>query len=119
MARRTHVARGSAHIQDRNLSRGLQCWRKHRQMKRGEVMMRRPLSESLKTRIRGEFLEMPGLCLTLGQASRLWQISAADCRAMLEDLIAEGFLSRTPNGSYVALPASGMTRSPHRSLRSR
>jgi hypothetical protein len=62
--------------------------------------------EPLKTRVRGEFLEMPGLCLTLGQACRLWDMSATDCRAVLDELITEGFLSRTPNGSYIALPPS-------------
>jgi hypothetical protein len=27
-------------------------------------------------RIRGEYLEMPGLCLTLAQAQRLWGLEA-------------------------------------------
>ena len=51
-------------------------------------------------RIRGEFLEMPGLHLTLDQAVRLWHLDAATCTAALGRLVAERFLVRTRSGAY-------------------
>lgn len=56
----------------------------------------------LESRVRGEYQEMPGLKLTLPQASRLWQLDRATCEAVLGHLVDEGFLFRTPEGSYVA-----------------
>lgn len=50
--------------------------------------------------LRGEFLEMPGLRLTLKQAQRLWGIDAARSRMLLEALVAERFLSITQDGCY-------------------
>jgi hypothetical protein len=57
---------------------------------------------SLVERVRGEYREMPGLCLTLPQASRFLQIDRADCERILEALVAERFLARTPGGAFVA-----------------
>ena len=64
--------------------------------------------EALASRIRGEYLEMPGLSLTCAQACRLWQLDDATCSAVLRRLVAEGFLARTPHGSFVAraMPAA-------------
>ncbi len=56
----------------------------------------------LLTRIRGEYREMPGLRLTFEQACRLWQVDAATCRSVLEQLVAERFLHRTHDGAYCA-----------------
>lgn len=42
--------------------------------------------------IRAEYLEMPGLNLTLPQASRLWGREPALCHDALEMLVAAGFL---------------------------
>lgn len=58
--------------------------------------------EVLASRIRGEYLEMPGLNLTCAQACRLWQLDDATCSAVLSRLVAEGFLARTPGGAFVA-----------------
>lgn len=52
-------------------------------------------------RIRGEFIEMPGLRLTLEQASRLWQVDAAVCARALMALVHQHFLMRTRQGAYV------------------
>lgn len=52
-------------------------------------------------RIRGEFLEMPGLRLTLEQAARLWHVDAAVCAAVLGRLVGDHFLMRTRTGAYV------------------
>ncbi len=51
-------------------------------------------------RIRAEFLEMPGLTLTLPQASRLWGLTTPQAETLLSELIARGFLARDPRGSY-------------------
>jgi hypothetical protein len=50
--------------------------------------------------VRAEYREMPGLTLTLPQARRLWNLADEECAAVLEDLVAEGFLRRTRDGAY-------------------
>ena len=54
-------------------------------------------------RVRGEFLEMPGLRLTTEQATRLWNMDAATCASVLMRLVADRFLTRTRHGAYVRL----------------
>ena len=61
--------------------------------------------ETLLTRIRAEYREMPGLRLTFAQACRLWQLDAATCEALLHQLINDRFLYKTNDGSYVASAA--------------
>jgi hypothetical protein len=56
-------------------------------------------------RIRGEYLEMPGLRLTSEQAARLWHVDAATCTAVLSRLVADRFLTRTRSGAYVRADA--------------
>lgn len=55
----------------------------------------------VETRIRGEFNEMPGLCLTPAQARRLWDMDASTCAGALDDLLRDGFLRRRTDGSFV------------------
>jgi len=55
----------------------------------------------LSQRIRAEYLEMPGLCLTIEQAQRLWSIDRPTCDAAFDTLTATRFLDRTPYGSFV------------------
>jgi hypothetical protein len=43
-------------------------------------------------RIRAEYLEMPGLQLTLEQAQRLCGVERALCKMVLDALVAEKFL---------------------------
>ena len=52
-------------------------------------------------RIRGEFLEMPGLRLTLEQAQRLWRLDRIACDAVLGALVDARFLARTRDGAFV------------------
>lgn len=47
----------------------------------------------LRVRIQAEFAEMPGLTLTLPQASRLFNVDAARCERALKTLVASGSLS--------------------------
>jgi hypothetical protein len=54
----------------------------------------------LLERIRGEYLEMPGLRLTPAQAARLWGLSPLLTGALLDALAGDGFLVRTGSGEY-------------------
>jgi hypothetical protein len=57
--------------------------------------------EALFQRIQGEFLEMPGLCLTQLQACRLWGLDRDTCGAVLSRLVDAKFLTRTRDGAFV------------------
>jgi hypothetical protein len=57
--------------------------------------------EHLTRRVRNEYLEMPGLSLTVGQAQRMWQLRRTDCEDLLAALVDSGFLARTPAGAFV------------------
>ena len=52
-------------------------------------------------RIRAEYLEMPGLRLTLAQARRLWGLDETTSDALLGALVDAQFLRKTRNGTYV------------------
>jgi len=54
----------------------------------------------LLARIRGEFLEMPGLRLSAAQAARLWGLEATRCEALLAALVDAAFLRRMPDGTF-------------------
>ena len=54
----------------------------------------------LLTRIRGEFLEMPGLRLTSAQAARLWAVDRRTSEWILDGLTNAGFL-RNREGAYL------------------
>jgi hypothetical protein len=46
----------------------------------------------LQIRIRSEFVEMPGLTLTLPQAARLFNLQPDHCERILDDLVDTGTL---------------------------
>ena len=52
-------------------------------------------------RVKGEYLEMPGLRLTIAQAQRLWGLDRAVCDALLDALVEAKFLLRTRDGAFV------------------
>jgi hypothetical protein len=54
----------------------------------------------LAQRIRAEFIEMPGLTLTLRQAARVFGVDAAALKPPLEELVDEGFLVRDTHGAF-------------------
>jgi hypothetical protein len=65
--------------------------------------------EEILRRIRGEYLEMPGLRLTRPQAQRLWGLDELTCAQLLDSLAEEQFLLRRDDGRYSRLtdrPAS-------------
>ena len=49
---------------------------------------------TLETRIRSEYLAMPGHRLTVAQAMRLWDIDEPSGAAVLDSLVDVGFLRR-------------------------
>ncbi len=68
------------------------------------------MPDRLVARVRAEFQEMPGLRLTLAQASRLFAIDRATCLAVLERLITERVISKAGDDTYVAVqPGAGDT----------
>lgn len=62
----------------------------------------------LLARVRGEYLEMPGLHLTVPQAIRLWGLNAVVSEALLSCLVASGFLRRTARGTFALAAPEGM-----------
>ena len=63
----------------------------------------RSVTEEVLRRVRGEFLEMPGLRVTETQARRLWGLDAAMCSALLGVLIDARFLFRTRDGAFMRI----------------
>jgi len=51
-------------------------------------------------RIRHEFLDMPGLVLTVAQTAKLYALSPSHARALLDSLVVEGFLAGDSSGRY-------------------
>jgi len=51
-------------------------------------------------RVRDEFAALPGLSLTAEQARLVFDLDPEMCRAVLNALVAEGFLSQTPHGAF-------------------
>ena len=54
-------------------------------------------------RIQGEYVEMPGLRLTVAQAQRLWGLERDVCDALLGALVDAKFLAQTRDGAYVRM----------------
>ena len=52
-------------------------------------------------RVQGEYIEMPGLRLTIAQAQRLWGLDRAVCDSLLGALVEAKFLFRTRDGAFV------------------
>ena len=61
--------------------------------------------ETLIRRVKGEFLEMPGLSLTFAQAERLWGLERELCAHVIDVLVSAAFLRRTPAGSIIRADA--------------
>lgn len=55
--------------------------------------------QRLVERVRCEFLEMPGLRLTMPQAARLWGLDQPSCEKIVDALIRCEFLQRTASGA--------------------
>jgi hypothetical protein len=57
-----------------------------------------PTVTATVTRVRAEYDEMPGLCLTARQAERLFGLDRDRCIDVLDALVDLGFLRRVPDG---------------------
>ncbi len=66
-------------------------------------------SDLLLARIRGEFVEMPGMRLTLRQAQRLWALDARTCSSLLDMLVSARFLMRSADGAYTRVTGDPQT----------
>lgn len=60
-------------------------------------------ADDVLRRVKGEFLEMPGLRLTEPQARRMWGLDAASCGALLGTLVEAKFLFRTRDGAFMRI----------------
>ena len=56
---------------------------------------------ALVTRVRAEFLEMPGLRLTVKQATRLWGMDDSVCQTVVDSLVRSSFLRRAEGGTFL------------------
>lgn len=54
--------------------------------------------EAIAHRVCTEFIEMPGLRLTFKQAVKLLGLPPTECRTVVDDLLASGFLRQTRTG---------------------
>lgn len=74
--------------------------------------------DRLLRRVRGEYLEMPGLRLTLPQARRLWALDTDTCQRILRLLVDAKFLAVRSDGTYGRV-AEGGQFPPTRMLKAR
>lgn len=55
--------------------------------------------DAATARVRAEFDEMPGMMLTVPQASRLFGLEEEVCRTIVEKLVRSAYLRRMENGA--------------------
>jgi len=68
---------------------------------RGGATARWTPIRTLLEQVKAEYVEMPGLSVTLQQAQRLWAADQATCEEVFGRLVAEGVLKRTTKGRFV------------------
>jgi hypothetical protein len=68
------------------------------------------LNQEVLERIRAEYLEMPGLQLTVEQVQRLCGVERAICHVVLETLVEAKFLCTKSNGVYARLTEGDIPR---------
>ena len=73
-------------------------------------MSPQPSQKDVLQRVRGEYMEMPGLRLTPEQAQRLWGLDRASCDALLGALVESKFLLRTRDGAFVRSQSARLGR---------
>ena len=56
--------------------------------------------ERLESCVQGDFLQAPGLRVTIEQAQRLWGLDGESCKRVLAVLVERGFLIRDAAGRY-------------------
>jgi hypothetical protein len=74
-----------------------------------EVVMRTATSKpEVLARLRSEYLEMPGMRLTVQQVQRLCGVERAICQWALDSLVAAKFLCANADGTYARLTEGEM-----------
>jgi hypothetical protein len=66
-----------------------------------ESVANTPALDDVLNRVKGEYHEMPGMCVTPVQAQRLWGLDSATCELVLTTLLERGVVRRTLRGMYV------------------
>lgn len=69
------------------------------------LLDRTDVNVDLHYRVVGEYVYLPGLCLTVPQAARLFAVSQSDSRQALERLVEAAFLQRA-GACYVRTESS-------------
>jgi CheY-like chemotaxis protein len=94
------------HIVMREVARALA-----RPVRIGATVSERALDrDASMTRVRAEFGGLPGLALTAEQARLVFDLGRDTAEGILQALVTEGFLSRTPDGSFKRPPIAGPGR---------
>ena len=57
--------------------------------------------EAIVNRVRNEFVEVPGLRLTMAQAMRLWGLEQDECQQVISALVAASFLRLNARGQIL------------------
>jgi len=78
---------------------------RHRRILGSEPVASRHADAHVVSRVRDEFAALPGLSLTTEQARLVFELDREMCERVLGALVAEGFLSRTAQGSFRRLHA--------------
>jgi hypothetical protein len=60
-----------------------------------------PDVQTLMEQVRAEYVEMPGMSITLLQAQRLWSVDRERCEEALRRLLATGVLRLTTKGRFI------------------
>jgi hypothetical protein len=68
------------------------------------------IPDALVERIRAEYLEMPGMALSLSQVARLCGIERSLCRVLLDVLVDMKFLCMNADGAYARFTVDSMHR---------
>ena len=57
--------------------------------------------EAIVNRVRNEFVEVPGLRLTMAQAMKLWGLGPDECQQVISMLVASSFLRLNARGQIL------------------
>lgn len=67
-------------------------------------------TQDIALRIRAEYVEMPGMSLTLHQVQRLCGVEPSLCKMALDSLVAAKFLHVKAGGAYARLTDGELAR---------
>ena len=68
------------------------------------------IDRQILDRLRAEYLEMPGMKLTIEQVQRLCGIEPTMCKRVLDALVRTGFLCLKSDGTYLRLSEGSSPR---------